>query len=146
MSMQNSIKLIDITTTVYFISAIKQKLNDFKTNWKIATSRKGTTESFKIIIWKRILNKKQNFLITNKLRKHYVTVRKKKIESTNNIKLFQTDILINESRHNIMIDFQSENNYVSTILTRRKRFFTRWKNKNAFETFVIEREFVNKIN
>ena len=45
-----------------------------------------------------------------------------------------------------MIDSDSENNYVSTILTRRKEFFTWLKSKNAFETFVIEEESVNKIN
>ena len=45
-----------------------------------------------------------------------------------------------------MIDFESENNYMSTILTRRKIFFTRSKNKNAFETFVIEEKFINKMN
>ena len=45
-----------------------------------------------------------------------------------------------------MIDSESENNYVSTILTRKKKFSTRSKNKNAFETFVIEEKFVNKMN
>ena len=45
-----------------------------------------------------------------------------------------------------MIDFESENNYVSTILTKEKKFFTRSKNKNAFKAFVIEKEFVNKMN
>ena len=45
-----------------------------------------------------------------------------------------------------MIDSSSKNNYVSTTLTKRKRFFTRLKNKNAFETYVIEEEFVNKMN
>ena len=45
-----------------------------------------------------------------------------------------------------MIDFEFENNYVSTVLTRRKRFSTRSKDKNAFEAFVIEKEFVNKMN
>ena len=45
-----------------------------------------------------------------------------------------------------MIDSESENNYVSTILTRRKKFFIRSKDKNAFEAFVIEKEFVNKMN
>ena len=85
-------------------------------------------------------------MIKSKSRKYYVTVRKKQIESTNNTTLFQTDIMINESRHSAMIDFESENNYVSTVLTRRKRFFTQSKNKNEFEAFVIEKEFVNKIN
>ena len=75
-----------------------------------------------------------------------MTVRKKQIESTNNTTLFQIDIMINESRHNAMIDFESENNYVSTVLARRKKFFIRSKNKNAFEAFVIEEEFVNKMN
>ena len=73
-------------------------------------------------------------------------VRKKKIGSTNNITLFQIVITINESRHTAMIDSSSKNNYVSTVLTRRKEFSTRLKNKNAFETFVIEEEFVNKMN
>ena len=45
-----------------------------------------------------------------------------------------------------MIDSESENNYVSTVLTRRKKFFTRSKSKNAFEAFVIKKEFVNKMN
>ena len=45
-----------------------------------------------------------------------------------------------------MIDFESENNYVSTVLARRKRFFIRAKSKNAFEAFVIEEEFINKTN
>ena len=75
-----------------------------------------------------------------------MTVRKKKIESTNSTTLFQIVITINESRHTAMIDSNSENNYVSTILTKRKKFFTRLKSKNAFETFVIEEEFVNKMN
>ena len=75
-----------------------------------------------------------------------MTVRKKQIKSTNNTTLFQIDIMINESRHNAIIDFESKNNYVSTVLTRRKRFSIRSKNKNAFETFVIEEEFVNKMN
>ena len=75
-----------------------------------------------------------------------MTARKKQIKSTNNTTLFQTDIMINESRHNAMINFESENNYVSTALTRRKRFSTRSKNKNAFEAFVIEEEFVDKMN
>ena len=75
-----------------------------------------------------------------------MTVRKKQIESTNNTILFQIDIMINESRHSVVIDFKSENKYVSTILTRRKKFFTRLKNNNAFEAFVIEKEFVNKMN
>ena len=52
-----------------------------------------------------------------------MTARKKQIKSTNNITLFQTDIMINESRYNVIIDPESENNYVSTILARRKRFF-----------------------
>ena len=75
-----------------------------------------------------------------------MTVRKKQIELTNNTTLFQTKILINKSRYNAMIDFESENNYVSTILMRRKRFFIRSKSKNAFKAFVIEKKFVNKIN
>ena len=62
------------------------------------------------------------------------------------LNIILTDIIINESRHSTMIDFESENNYVSTVLARRKRFFTRSKNKNTFETFVIEEEFVNKMN
>ena len=45
-----------------------------------------------------------------------------------------------------MIDFKSENNYVFTVLARRKKFSIRAKNKNAFETFVIEKEFVDKMN
>ena len=75
-----------------------------------------------------------------------MTARKKQIESTNNITLFQTDILINESRHNAIIDLESENNYVLTVLAKRKRFSVRSKNKNVFETFVIEEEFINKMN
>ena len=71
---------------------------------------------------------------------------KKQIELTNNTTLFQIDITINESRHNTIISFESENNYISTILTRKKEFSTRSKNKNVFETFVIEREFINKMN
>ena len=118
----------------------------FKINRKTATSRKDTTKDFKRTIWRRAFDKKQNFLIKNISRKCYVTVRKKQIESTNNTILFQTDIIINESRHSAMIDFESENNYVSTTLTRKKEFFIQSKNKNAFETFVIEEEFVNKMN
>ena len=75
-----------------------------------------------------------------------MTARKKQIESTNNTTLFQADIIINESRHSAMIDSESENNYVSTVLARRKEFFTQSKNKNAFEAFVIGEEFVNKMN
>ena len=75
-----------------------------------------------------------------------MTTRKKQIKSTNNTTLFQIDIMINESRHNAMIDFEFENNYVSTVLARRKKFSIRLKSKNAFETFVIEEEFVNKMN
>ena len=75
-----------------------------------------------------------------------MTARKKHIKLTNNTILFQIDILINKSRHNAMIDSESENNYVSTVLTRRRKLFTRSKNKNAFEAFVIEKEFVNKVN
>ena len=52
-----------------------------------------------------------------------MTIRKKQIESTNNITLFQTELMINESRHNAIIDSEFENNYVSTVLTRRKKFF-----------------------
>ena len=98
------------------------------------------------MIWRRTFDKRQNSLIENKSRKCYVTVRKKQIKSTNNTTLFQTDIMINESRHSAMIDSEFENNYVSTILTRRKKFFIQSKNKNAFEAFVIEEEFVNKMN
>ena len=54
--------------------------------------------------------------------------------------------MINENRHSAMIDSEFENNYVSTALARRKKFFTRSKDKNAFEAFVIEKEFVNKMN
>ena len=45
-----------------------------------------------------------------------------------------------------MIDSNSKNNYVLTTLAKRKTFSTRSKNKNIFETYVIEEEFVNKIN
>ena len=45
-----------------------------------------------------------------------------------------------------MIDSNSKNNYVSTVLARRKKFFTRLKSKNTFEAFAIEEEFVNKMN
>ena len=45
-----------------------------------------------------------------------------------------------------MIDFESKNNYVLTILTKRKKFSTHSKNKNAFETFIIEKKFINKMN
>ena len=45
-----------------------------------------------------------------------------------------------------MIDFEFKNNYVSTVLAKRKRFFIQSKNKNAFETFVIEEKFVDKMN
>ena len=34
---------------------------------------------------------------------------------------------------------------MSTVLTKRKKFSVRSK-KNAFEAFVIEEEFVNKMN
>ena len=118
----------------------------FKTSWKTAMSRKDTTKDFKRTIWRRTFDKRQNFLIKSRSRKYYVTARKKQIKSTNNTTLFQTDIMINESWHNAMIDSESENNYVSTILTRRKKFFTRSKNKNVFEAFVIEKKFVNKMN
>ena len=64
----------------------------------------------------------------------------------NSTTLFQIVIMINESRHTAMIDSDSENNYVSTVLTRRKKFSTRLKSKDAFEAFVIEEEFVNKMN
>ena len=64
----------------------------------------------------------------------------------NNITLFQIDILINESRHNAMIDFEFKNNYMSTALTKRKKFPICSKNKNVFEAFVIEEEFINKMN
>ena len=118
----------------------------FKASWKTATSRKGTTKDFKRTIWRRAFDKRQNFLIKNRSRKCYVTARKKQIESTNNTTLFQTDIMINGSRHNAIIDFEFENNYVSTALTRRKKFFTRSKDKNAFEAFVIKERSVNKMN
>ena len=75
-----------------------------------------------------------------------MTTRKKQIKSTNNTTLFQINILINESRYNAMIDSEFENNYMSTVLKERKRFSTRLKSKNAFEAFVIEEDFVNKIN
>ena len=75
-----------------------------------------------------------------------MTICKKQIKSTNNTILFQIDILINESRHNAMIDSEFKNNYMSTILIKRKIFSVRSKSKNAFETFVIEKEFVNKMN
>ena len=75
-----------------------------------------------------------------------MTARKKQIGSTNSITLFQTVITIDGSRHTAMIDSGSKNNYVLTILTRRKEFSTRLKSKNAFETFVIEEEFVDKMN
>ena len=45
-----------------------------------------------------------------------------------------------------MINSESENNYILTVLTRRKRFSIRAKSKNAFKAFVIEEEFVNKMN
>ena len=45
-----------------------------------------------------------------------------------------------------MIDSDSKNNYVSTVLTRRKEFSTQLKSKDAFEAFVIEKEFVDKMN
>ena len=45
-----------------------------------------------------------------------------------------------------MIDSSSKNNYVSTTLTKRKEFFIHSKNKNAFEAYIIEEEFVNKMN
>ena len=75
-----------------------------------------------------------------------MTARKKQIKSTNNTTLFQIVITINESRHTAMIDSNLKNNYVLTVLTRRKEFSTRLKNKNAFEAFVIEEEFVSKMN
>ena len=75
-----------------------------------------------------------------------MTARRKQIKLTNNTTLFQTTILINESRYNAMINFESENNYVSIILTRRKKFSIRSKSKNAFEAFVIEEKFLNKMN
>ena len=49
----------------------------FEKNEKAATSRKDMTKDFKITIWKRAFDKKQNFLIENKLRKYYITARKK---------------------------------------------------------------------
>ena len=45
-----------------------------------------------------------------------------------------------------MIDFEFENNYVSTVLARKKKFSIRSKSKNAFKAFVIEKKFVNKMN
>ena len=118
----------------------------FKTSWKTATSRKGTTKDFKRTIWRRASDKRQDFLIENRSRECYVTARKKQIRSTNNTTLFQTDIMINGSRHSAMIDSEFKNNYVSTVLMRRKRFFIRSKDKDAFETFAIGEEFVNKMN
>ena len=53
--------------------------------------------------------------------------------------------MINENQHNAIVDFESENNYVSTVLARRKEFPTYLKDKNAFKTFIIEEKFVNKI-
>ena len=85
-------------------------------------------------------------MIKSRSRKCNVTVRKKQIESTNSTTLFQIVITIDESRHTAMIDSGSKNNYVSTVLTRRKEFPTRLKSKDAFEAFVIEEEFVNKMN
>ena len=85
-------------------------------------------------------------MIKNKSRECNVTVRKKQIESTNSTTLFQIVITINGSRHTAMIDSGSKNNYVSTVLARRKRFFIQLKGKDAFETFAIEEEFVNKMN
>ena len=75
-----------------------------------------------------------------------MTVRKKQIGSTNSTTLFQIVITIDESRHTAMIDSGSKNNYVSTALTKRKKFPTRLKNKNAFEAFAIKKKFVNKMN
>ena len=75
-----------------------------------------------------------------------MTVRKKQIGSTNSTTLFQIVITIDGSRHTAMIDSGSENNYVSTALTRRKKFPIRLKSKDAFETFAIEEEFVDKMN
>ena len=118
----------------------------FKASWKTATSRKDTTKDFKRTIRERAFDKRQNFLIKSRSRKCYMTARKKQIKSTNNTTLFQTDIMINGSRHNAMIDFESENNYVLTVLARRKKFSTQSKSKNAFEAFVIEEEFVSKMN
>ena len=118
----------------------------FKKNKKTATSRKNMTESFKRIIQKKAFEKRQNLLIKSRLRKYNMTVRKKQIESTNNITLFQIVITINENRHTTMIDSSSKNNYVSTTLAKRKRFFIHSKNKNAFETYVIGEEFVSKMN
>ena len=45
-----------------------------------------------------------------------------------------------------MIDSESENNYMSTVLMKRKEFSVRLKDKNTFEAFVIERKFVSKMN
>ena len=75
-----------------------------------------------------------------------MTTCKKQIESTNNITLFQIDILINGSQHSAMIDSEFENNYILTVLARRKEFFTRSKNKDTFKAFTIEKESVNKMN
>ena len=45
-----------------------------------------------------------------------------------------------------MIDFESENNYVLTVLMRRKEFFLDLKNKDAFKIFFIKEKFVNKMS
>ena len=85
-------------------------------------------------------------MIESRLRKCNVTVCKKQIKSTNSTTLFQIAITINENRHTAMIDSSSKNNYVSATLAKRKKFFTHSKNKNAFEAYVIEKEFINKMN
>ena len=118
----------------------------FKKSRKTATSRKDTTEGSRKRIQKRAFEKRQNFLIKDRSRECNVTVRKKQIELTNSTTLSQIVIIINESRHTAMIDSGSKNNYVSAALTKRKEFSTRSKNKNAFEAYVIEKEFVNKMN
>ena len=85
-------------------------------------------------------------MIKNKSKKCNVTIRKRQRKSINNTTLFQIVITINESRHTVTIDSNSKNNYMLRILTKRKGFSTRLKSKDAFETFVIEKEFVNKVN
>ena len=45
-----------------------------------------------------------------------------------------------------MIDFESKNNYILTVLTKREKFFIHSKNKNAFKVFVIKKKFIKKMN
>ena len=104
------------------------------------------TKDFKKRIRKKAFKKRQNLLIKIRSKECNMTTRKKQIESTNSTILFQIVIMINESRHRAMIDSSSENNYVSTILMKRENFSTRLKNKNVFEAYVIEEEFVDKMN